>query len=104
MPHRRVIVALLVALALLSPAAAHARPASNLPPKGKVFSGVAMGYELGDFVRRTGSTPSVWEHFVAFGQSPAWAIRLAEGRRTRLMLALSTARAQNERERISPVE
>jgi hypothetical protein len=63
-----------------------------------------MGYELGDFIRRTGSTPSVWEHFVAFGQSPSWAIRLAEGRGTRLMLALSTARQQNQPERISPAQ
>ena len=73
-----------------------------LPPKGKVFTGVAMGYSLGDFIRRTGHTPSVWEQFVSFGQSPEWAIRLAEGRRTRLMLALSTAPSQDAAGSISP--
>jgi hypothetical protein len=99
----RAIVLGTALVAALAPAA-HARPASNLPPEGKVFTGVAMGYELGDFIRRTGQAPSVWEHFVAFGQSPRWAIRLAAGRRTRIMLALSTARAQDAPGHITPAQ
>jgi len=82
------------------PSSAGAAPL--LPPSGKVFTGVAMGYELGDFIRRTGHKPSVWEQFVSFGQSAQWAINLADGRGTRLMLALTTAPSQDAPGTISP--
>src|SRR3954471_1966059 len=73
-----------------------------LPPKGKVFTGVAMGYDLSDFKRRTGHKPAVWEQFVRWGHSYRWAIHLAERAGTRLMLALSTAPGQDQPGAISP--
>jgi hypothetical protein len=75
-----------------------------LPPAGKVFTGVAMGYDLSDFVRRTGHRPAVWEQFVSFDRSYAWAVRLAGQQNTRLMLAISTARSQDQPGSISPGE
>jgi len=65
-----------------------------LPPAGKVFTGVAMGYDLSDFVRRSGHRPAVWEQFIAFDHSYRWAIDLAAQQHTRLMLALSTSPGQ----------
>lgn len=75
---------------------------SLLPPAGKVLTGVAMGSDLSDFTRRTGSTPDVWEQFVAWQGSYRWAIDLADGAGTRLMLALSTAHGQDSPGVISP--
>ena len=95
---------LLVAVVLVAAPAAHARPDALLPPQGKVLTGVAMGYELGDFTSRTGRKPAVWEQFLRFGQSPSWAIRLAAQEDTRLMLALSTAASQDQPGSISPGE
>ena len=73
-----------------------------LPPKGKVFTGVAMGYDLSDFKRRTGHKPAVWEQFIRWGHSANWAIHLAERAGTRLMLALSTAPGQDQPGTITP--
>jgi hypothetical protein len=73
-----------------------------LPPAGKVFTGVAMGYDLSDFVHRTGHKPAVWEQFISWNHSYSWAIRLAEQQGTRLMLALSTAPGQDQAGTISP--
>src|SRR4051794_304250 len=87
-------------MALAIPQSAFAM--SLLPPSGKVFTGVAMGYTLSDFTHRTGHKPSVWEQFVSFGQSAQWAINLADNAGTRLMLALSTAPSQDAPGAISP--
>jgi hypothetical protein len=73
-----------------------------LPPAGKVFTGVAMGYDLHDFVRRIGHKPAVWEQFVSVNGSYDWAIRLASQQHTRVMLAVSTAPSQNAAGSISP--
>src|SRR3954454_22590166 len=73
-----------------------------LPPHGKVFTGVAMGYNIADFQRRTGHRPAVWEQFIAWGHSYRWAIRLAKDAGTRLMLAISTAPSQDQPGTISP--
>lgn len=73
-----------------------------LPPKGKVFTGVAMGYELGDFTRRVGRAPQVWEQFVAWDRPYRWAIDLARGANARVMLALSTAPGQDAPGTITP--
>jgi len=72
------------------------------PPSGTVFTGVAMGSDLGDFTHRTGRAPDVWEQFVAWNHSYRWAIDLAEGAGTRVMLALSTAPGQDQPGTISP--
>jgi hypothetical protein len=61
-----------------------------------------MGYDLSDFVRRTGHKPAVWEQFVSWNHSTRWAIRLAEQNGTRLMLSLSTAPGQDQAGSISP--
>ena len=43
-----------------------------LPPQGKVFTGVAMGYGLSDFLQRSGHRPAVWEQFVSFDHGYTW--------------------------------
>jgi hypothetical protein len=74
-----------------------------LPPDGKVLTGVAMGYDVADFTRRTGHRPAVWEQFIAWGHSYRWAIHLAQNARIeRLMLAISTAPGQDQPGTISP--
>ncbi|MFL5845426.1 MAG: hypothetical protein ACJ762_12080 [Solirubrobacteraceae bacterium] len=73
-----------------------------LPPAGKVFAGVAMGYDVADFTRRTGHKPAVWEQFIAFDQTFQWAIDLADRAETRLMLAVSTAAGQDRPGTIAP--
>jgi hypothetical protein len=93
-------VALVCAMVVAIPQQAGA--VTLLPPSGKVFTGVAMGYNLSDFIGRTHHKPSVWEQFVSFGQSAQWAINLADARGTRLMLALSTAPSQDAPGAISP--
>jgi hypothetical protein len=90
---------------LASPYAAHAAapaPDPLLPPSGKVFTGVAMGSSLDDFVHRTGRSPAVWEQFVSWNHNYQWAIDLAQRAHTRLMLALSTAPGQDQGGTISP--
>src|SRR4051794_9003964 len=49
-------------------AAAAAAPVRDalLPPAGKVFTGVAMGDSLGDFIAHVGRRPAVWEQFVSW--------------------------------------
>jgi hypothetical protein len=91
-------VALLTVLASASSACADAYP----PPAGKVWHGVASGGDLGDFERRTGTRPIVWQQWLLWGGGHGFAIRRAEQAGTRLMLHLSTARQQNEPGVISP--
>ena len=55
MIRRCVLLALL--LLLVAPARSLAASDPQLPPKGKIFAGVAMGEDFGDFARRTGRTP-----------------------------------------------
>jgi hypothetical protein len=99
---RFALLALLLALALAPAAAAPARAAPLLPPSGKVFAGAAMGSELSDLTRRTGRSPAVWEQFVAVGHPYQWAIDLAAGAGTRLMLAVSAAPGQDQPASTSP--
>src|SRR3954447_22306173 len=96
----RSLIVLACAIVVAIPRSAGAVPL--LPPAGKVFTGVAMGYDLSDFVHRIGHKPAVWEQFVAFDHSYEWAIRLAEQQGTRLMLALSTSSGQDQPGSISP--
>ena len=97
----RIRAALVVAaICLVVPQSAGA--VTLLPPKGKVFTGVAMGYELSDFTRRTGRKPAVWEQFISFDRSFQWAIDLADRAETRLMLGVSTAGGQDQAGTISP--
>src|SRR4051812_44419524 len=97
---RTLVPALALAMALAVPAGASAR--TYAPPAGKVFTGVAMGYNLSDFLRRTHHPPAVWEQFVTFNNSYEWAVRLARQERTRLMLAVTTAPGQDRAGGISP--
>jgi hypothetical protein len=97
---RALCAALALAIPLAVSPASQAR--SYLPPHGKVFTGVAMGYDLSDFLRRTGHRPAVWEQFVAFEGGYSWALRLARQERTRVMLAITTAPDQNRAGTISP--
>jgi hypothetical protein len=96
----RSLIVLACAIVVAIPQSAGA--VALLPPAGKVFTGVAMGYDLSDFVHRTGHKPAVWEQFIAWNHSYSWAIRLAEQQGTRLMLALSTAPGQDQAGTISP--
>lgn len=90
------------AIALAIPRSALA--VTDLPPDGRVLTGVAMGDELSDFQRRTGRRPDVWAQFVAWNRPYRWAIDLAREADTRLLLALSTAPGQNQPGTISPGE
>src|SRR3954447_459526 len=96
----RSLIVLACAIVVAIPRSAGAVPL--LPPTGKVFTGVAMGYDLSDFVHRTGHKPAVWEQFISWKHSYRWAIQLAEQQGTRLMLALSTAPGQDRAGTISP--
>src|SRR3954454_4828733 len=75
-----------------------------LPPKGKVFAGVAMGSSIRDFQRRTGTHPAVWEQFIRWRGGSSWTFRWARNAHTRLMLAIGTSRGQGLPESISPGE
>lgn len=97
---RALVAALASAISLAVSPAAQAR--TYLPPQGKVFTGVAMGYDLSDFLRRSGHRPAVWEQFVTFNGGYSWAVRLARQENTRLMLALTTAPSQDSAGSISP--
>jgi hypothetical protein len=98
----RIVGALVCAIVLLAvPQSASA--GALLPPQGKVFTGVAMGDELEDFTRRTGQQPQIWQQFVAWNHPFRWAVDLARGASTRLMLGISTAPGgQNSPGVISP--
>ena len=96
------LIAALLAAALLAclPAAAAADP--FLPPAGKVWNGLTAGFDAGDFERRAGKHPAVWQHFVAWGGSYQYTIENSRGANARLMYHLSTSKGQNLPERLSP--
>src|SRR3954447_345434 len=94
-------ILLLLALALAAPPAS-ANP--YLPPAGKVWTGVASGRDISDFVARTGKHPAVWQHWIQWGDGLGYAFARSTAARTRVMLHLSTARGQNTSGRISPGE
>src|SRR5215213_3678040 len=87
-------------LALLLPATAAADPYA--PPKGKVWNGLTAGFDAGDFERRTGKHPAIWQHFVAWGGNYQYTIENSAGADARLMYHLSTSKGQNLPERLSP--
>src|SRR5689334_13815112 len=96
----RFALPVLLAVGLMIPAVSNG--SAYLPPKGKIFTGVAMGSSIHDFQRRTGKHPAVWEQFIRWRGSFRWAIDWARSAQTRVMLAIGTARGQNMRESISP--
>jgi hypothetical protein len=98
----RTLPVLLALLALLLPATAGADPYA--PPKGKVWNGLTAGFDAGDFERRTGKHPAVWQHFVAWGGHYQYTIENSRGADARLMYHLSTSKGQNLPERYSPGE
>src|SRR4051794_12414733 len=73
-----------------------------LPPKGKVFTGVAMGYSLTDFVDRVGHKPAVWGQFVAVGPSAEGGINPAPAPHPGVMLAVKASPGQGQGGSISP--
>jgi hypothetical protein len=101
-PRSRALVCALLSLALSLAVSPASQARTYLPPQGKVFTGVAMGYDLSDFRRRIGHRPAVWEQFVSFDRGYTWAIRLARQEHTRLMLAVTTAPSQDQAGSISP--
>jgi hypothetical protein len=96
------VVLTLVLLALAAPAAA--RGEAYAPPNGKVLNGLTAGYEFGDFTRRAGKAPAVWQHFVSWNGSLDYTIDNTRRAGARLMYHLGTAGGQNMPERISPGE
>jgi hypothetical protein len=103
---RRAVAAVLTssavaALALLA-APAGAAAAAYLPPAGKVWNGVTAGGSTGDFQRRAGKRPAVFQHFIRWGGGYEHAFRRSEQARARVMLHVSTASGQHRREVISP--
>jgi hypothetical protein len=95
------LASLVAALALLA-APAGAGAATYLPPAGKVWHGLTAGSHIGDFERRVGKHPAVWQHFIAWGRSYEYTFQRNRQARSRLMLHLSTAGGQNRRGVISP--
>ncbi len=101
-PRRAVLAASLVVVLGLLAAPAGAAAAAYLPPAGKVWHGVTAGSHIGDFQRRVGKHPAVWQHFIAWGRSYEYTFERNRQARSRLMLHLSTAGGQNRRGVISP--
>src|SRR5215218_232864 len=98
----RTLPVFLALLALLLPATAGADPYA--PPEGKVWNGLTAGFDAGDFERRTGKHPAVWQHFVAWGGNYQYTIQNSRNADARLMYHLSTSKGQNLPERYSPGE
>jgi hypothetical protein len=96
---RRLLLALL-AVAGLVPAGAAAQP--NLPPPGKVWTGLTAGFDASEFERRAGKHPAIWQHFVAWGGSYQYTLENSRRAGARPMYHLSTAKGQNLPERFSP--
>jgi hypothetical protein len=90
----RLAAALVAAFALAVPAAAQADVL--LPPAGKVFAGVTGGYDVGSYQRETGRHPAVFQFFGAWGGSMEYMFRGAESGRSRLMIHITTLRANRE--------
>ena len=94
--------ALLLCLLIMLAAAPAASAGTFLPPKGKVFHGVASGADISDFERRVGRHPDVWQHWIQWGNTFRYALERSDDAGTRVMLHLSTAAGQNQPGRISP--
>jgi len=95
----RIWLLALLALACL-PATAAADP--YLPPPGKVFTGVTAGFDVDDFVARTGKHPAIWQHFIAWGSPYQYTLENSRNADARVMYHLSTSKGQNLAERLSP--
>jgi hypothetical protein len=96
MPSRaRLSVVLVLAAVMALSGAGSAAAAQHLPPKGKVFHGIALGDSYTDWQRRTGTRPAVWQQFIQWGGSMEYAFRRAEAGGARLMLHVSTSAGQN---------
>jgi hypothetical protein len=103
MNRARLLPVVLAALLLAcTPAAASAD--AFLPPAGKVWNGLTAGFDAGDFERRTGKHPAVWQHFVAWGGNYQYTIENSRRANARLMYHLSTSKGQNLPESLSPGE
>jgi hypothetical protein len=97
----RLLPALLAAAVLAGlPSAAAAD--SFLPPAGQVWNGLTAGFDAGEFERRAGKHPAIWQHFVAWGSPYQYTIENSRRAGARLMYHLSTSKGQNLPERLSP--
>ena len=99
---RHLVLAVLLGSLVALSAATAAPAAPYLPPKGKVWHGVASGSDISDFRSRVGRSPAVWQQWVQWGGSFEYAFDRAAGSGARLMLHVSTAPDQNRAGRISP--
>jgi hypothetical protein len=99
---RRLVLLLAVACAGAAATAPAALAAPYAPPRGKVWTGVTAGFDVGDYVARTGKHPAVWQHFIAWGGSYQYTLENSRRAGARLMLHISTSRGQNMPEKLSP--
>jgi hypothetical protein len=84
----RLAAALLAALALAVPSAAHAN--AYLPPAGKVFAGASGGYDVHEYARLTHTHPPVFQLFAPWGWPPEFMFRYASAARSRLAIHVGT--------------
>jgi len=98
----RLFLASVLAAVLLLSGAAGAAGAPYLPPKGKVFHGLAGGDSYADWQRRTRTRPTVWQQWLLWNGGFEHAFQRAESGGTRLMLHLGTSAGQNLPGVISP--
>lgn len=91
---RLAAAALLASAALALPGSASAD--ALLPPAGHVFAGVSGGYDSASFQQQTGRHPAVFQFFSSFGGSMDYMFNGAEASRSRLMIHISTLRADRE--------
>ena len=93
------LAAMAVALVcVLGPA--DARASTLLPPKGKVFVGLAGANPSAWWTKATGKHSPVQQEFVTWGSGTSWAFAMAAAARARPMLSISTGALHHER--ISP--
>ena len=99
------ILVFLAALAVALAAAAPARADSLLPPAGEqLLTGLSGGYSPQPFKQQVGVQPEVFGVFVMWNQLGSYVFDAADRGGGRLMLHISTARAQLQREVITPGE
>src|SRR5829696_4490142 len=94
---------LLLALALFLLTSAPASGNAFAPPAGKLWHGVAGGYDVGSFVRETGRDPDVFQIFARWGNVD-WTFSRADESGARMMIHLSTNNGPGTPEVITPAQ
>jgi hypothetical protein len=97
------LVAVFVCLHFASAAFASAASAATFaPPAGKVWHALSGANPTSYYEGRVGKHAAVRGSFIRWGGSYEWAIREAVANHSRLLLHVSTASGQHQREVISP--